>query len=247
MGLKDYAIAFLKLPGTIFSGITTIFFGSHKHDEDGEYLIKGRRVKANNDVEYLYDTNPSFIGFIASVFRSIGNFVADHTTEIAAAFWISLLVGGGVALAVAFWPAALAAIVSFQVAGLSIAAVVGTGFAAQVAAVGGLAAVAASALTYVAATFVNIGIGIRNYFANANDNDTSSYYDSEEDSEEAAGCCNGSAKKMADLSDTEAGHGANNQQPQPPHQGGFTFAPAGNADQTAAAAAAASDDKAPTL
>ena len=77
---------------------------------------------------------------------------------------LGLHFGGAAALTVAFWPAALAAVTGFTIAGYSIASVVGAGFAAQVAATAGVGAILASAAVYAIATVVNLITAIKNCF-----------------------------------------------------------------------------------
>jgi len=158
MTFKQFAKGFFQLPGTIFSSITGFIFGSNKKDDDGKY-----KLMQDSDAMFIYDQNDapvyeknhSLLGWLSVAGRAVGNFFSDHKTAISTAFWTSLVLGGAAALTVALWPAALAAVATFSIGGLSIAGIVGTGFAAQVAAVGGVAAVAASFLSYTGAAVVN--------------------------------------------------------------------------------------------
>lgn len=105
------------------------------------------------------------LDLVAKIGRSMTYFLSNHHKAIASAFWISALVGGAAALTVAFWPAALATLTSLSILGYSIASLVGTGFAAQVAAIGGVAAVVASATVYSVAAIANFASFIKGCFS----------------------------------------------------------------------------------
>lgn len=159
---KDVATGAFYLPARVFSGMTNLLLGSTSYDKYGDeehsrglfgFVVDSAKFVAN----LLLDATK----YVA---RGVSNFVADHKKAIAVAFWASLAVAGAVALTVAFWPAALAAVVNFTVAGVSIASLVGSGFVAQVAATAGLAAIATSAAVYVGATIVNAYTTVRDFF-----------------------------------------------------------------------------------
>lgn len=154
MAFKDIAKSAFELPATILSGATSLLFGSYQKNKEGE--IKYTRDENNQRVAL---TNPGLFGYIAMGitygFRAVGNFVSNHKTAIATAFWASLVVAGAAALTLALWPAALAAVAGFSVFGLSIAAVVGTGVVAQVGVAAALAAAATSVAVYAGAAVVN--------------------------------------------------------------------------------------------
>lgn len=156
-------------PAWIFSGLTNLFLGSFKK-EQGRYVT---------DEDGKYETNPGLFALTVDaikwggsfildaskyVARTIADFISNHQQAIAIAFWASLAVAAAAALTVAFWPAALAAVTGFSIYGVSIATVVGTGFAAQVAATAGLAAIATSATVYISAAVVNAISDIVGFF-----------------------------------------------------------------------------------
>lgn len=159
MEFKGFLKSFFMLPADILSGLTKLLLGSDNLDERGDPKF---------DKQGSIIRNPGVFGYIAQGFlyltKGIGNFVSHHKTAIATAFWASLAVGGAAALTVAFWPVALAAVVGFSVAGFSIAALVGTGFVAQVSAVAALAAATTSVAVYAAATVINAISGLHHWF-----------------------------------------------------------------------------------
>lgn len=172
MTLKDFASKAFHFPATLFSGLTSLLFGSYQKHSNGT-------IKLGYDEKPL--TNPGLFGYLAMAFtyvtRAIANFVSNHQTAIATAFWASLVVAGAAALTVFLWPAALAAVVGFSIGGVSIAALVGTGLVAQVGAVAGLAAAATSALVYAGASVVNGFNAVRGWIASrrSTNEDSSSY------------------------------------------------------------------------
>jgi hypothetical protein len=152
MKFKEIMSAFFRLPARVLGGIVGLLLGDYARKRDGS----------------ITDTKP-FLGLLGVVLESakfildlgratgrmITNLIKNHQQAIASAFWVSLLVGGAAALTVALWPAALAAVTSFSIAGYSIASVVGTGFAAQVGAIAGIGAVLSSAAVYSVAAVAN--------------------------------------------------------------------------------------------
>ncbi|BCA97046.1 hypothetical protein TUM19329_34070 [Legionella antarctica] len=156
MTFRDFVTKAALLPATVFSGLTNLVLGSYQRKEDGSIITK-RTVDGTTEV-----TNRGLLGTVLDgvkyVGRAVSNFVHNHKTAIAIAFWASLLLAGGAALTVFLWPAALAAVTTFTIAGLSIAAVVGTSTIAQIGAVAALTAVATSLAVYAASTVVN-GLG----------------------------------------------------------------------------------------
>lgn len=164
MTFKEFAYNTFVFPATVFSWLTSSVLGSNPKNDKNEYIVDAKTKEA---VKYN-----GLFGWVADVFkavaRSIANFISNHKDAIAIAFWSSLVVGGAAALTVALWPAALTAAATFTIYGFSVAGIVGTGFAAQVAAIGGLAAVATSAATYAAAAVVNTITGIANFFSGRN-------------------------------------------------------------------------------
>jgi hypothetical protein len=150
MTFKDFAKGALLLPATVFNGILDLLLGSYQRDEDGKIKLD----RSNKEL-----TNRGLLGaildLVKDIARGVSNFLHNHEDAIATAFWVSAALAGAAALTVFLWPAALAAVTTFTVAGYSIAGVVGTGFAAQVGAVAALTAVASSAAVYTVATIAN--------------------------------------------------------------------------------------------
>ncbi|HAU1605860.1 TPA: hypothetical protein JBJ19_13635 [Legionella pneumophila] len=161
MTLKQFATGVFYLPAAVFSGLTNLFLGSYAKDKRGNYI---------QDEDGNYVRNRGLIGLTLDAVKylgtSVANFISNHQKAISVAFWSSLVVAGVAALTVAFWPAALAAVVNFSVFGVSIASVVGTGYAAQVAATAGVAAALTTAGVYVGATVVNAFNALRECISN---------------------------------------------------------------------------------
>lgn len=111
---------------------------------------------------------PGLFGFLGAVLTKVGQaittFVKNNRVAISAILWTSLIVGVAVALTVAFWPAALAALAGLSIGGLSIAAIVGASYVAQVLAVGSAAAVLAGVAASALAVVGNVGMWIKNHF-----------------------------------------------------------------------------------
>ncbi|HAT1659780.1 TPA: hypothetical protein RG395_002420 [Legionella pneumophila] len=161
MTLKQFATGVFYLPAAVFSGLTNLFLGSYAKDKRGNYI---------QDEDGNYVRNRGLIGLTLDAVKylgtSVANFISNHQKAISVAFWSSLVVAGVAALTVAFWPAALAAVVNFSVFGVSIASVVGAGYAAQVAATAGVAAALTSVGVYVGATVVNAFNALRECISN---------------------------------------------------------------------------------
>jgi hypothetical protein len=130
-------------------------------------LIIGDRVRRKDGTIDEGKTSPSLFGLILDIGRGILNFgkaigkgitgfLRNQEGAIATAFWMSLLLGGAAALTVAYWPAALNFVVNFNIAGYSIASLVGADFVAQVAATAGVTVLATSALVYATALVAGI-------------------------------------------------------------------------------------------
>lgn len=150
MTVKEFFTGFFYLPARAFSGLTNLFLGSYKRDEEGN-IKKASTAESN--------TNPGILGYILNavmyVARAASNFIYNHQTAISAAFWASSILAGAAALTVFLWPAALTAIVTFPVFGLTIAGVVGAEVAAQIGAIAALTFAATSVATYAIAGVVN--------------------------------------------------------------------------------------------
>ncbi|HAT2087924.1 TPA: lpg2884 family Dot/Icm T4SS effector [Legionella pneumophila] len=161
MTLKQFATGVFYLPAAVFSGLTNLFLGSYAKDKRGNYI---------QDEDGNYVRNRGLIGLTLDAVKylgtSVANFISSHQKAISVAFWSSLVVAGAAALTVAFWPAALAAVVNFSVFGVSIASVVGAGYAAQVAATAGVAAALTSTGVYLGATVVNAFNALRECISN---------------------------------------------------------------------------------
>lgn len=152
MTLKEFMYSIFRLPAAIFNGIATLTFGGYALEKDGSYnknkQIRGLLGIILDGAKYLLDLGKT-------VGRAISSFLKSHEQAIASAFWISLLIGGGAALMVAFWPAALVFVTNLSIAGYSIASLVGSGFTAQVAATAAIGTVLASTAVYTVAAVAN--------------------------------------------------------------------------------------------
>lgn len=129
-----------RLPAQIFNSIVELIFGSKKENKT-----------VSGIAGLILDGCKAVLDFVKAIGTTITGFFMNNEKTIARAFWASLLVAGAAALTVGLWPAALAAVASFSVAGYSIASLVGTGFAAQVAATAAVAATLTSASVYTLA------------------------------------------------------------------------------------------------
>ncbi|CAM2744777.1 hypothetical protein [Legionella worsleiensis] len=162
MTFKDFVKGVAYAPAWILSGIFKLILGYTYLDKDGQEK-KGTGlfsiVTAGLDI-----LAQGVIAAVDYVARGFSGLIANHAKAISVAFWTSLAVAGLAVLSVAFWPAALAAVVNFTVAGVSIASLVGAGYVPQLLAVGGLAYLATSASVYVVAAVVNTINGIRDFF-----------------------------------------------------------------------------------
>lgn len=152
MTFKDFMIKVAYLPGTAFSGLVNLLLGSTKRNEAGKV------VAVNRGLFGLVLDGAKFVG------SAIADFISNHKKAIATAFWASLAVAGAAALTVFLWPAALAAVTTFSIYGLSIAGVVGANTLLQIGAVSALAFAATSVATYLTAAAVNAISAIANCF-----------------------------------------------------------------------------------
>jgi hypothetical protein len=175
MTFKELATGAFYLPARIFSGITGLLLGEDYVNSKGKKAVFNGLFGVTVDaVKFVLNVLLGAVQYIANsllnaakyLVRGISNFIGNHQKAIAVAFWSSLVVAGAAALTVALWPAALAAVTGFTIGGISIASLVGTGFAAQVAATGGVAAIATSAVVFTGAAIVNTLTGIRDFFVN---------------------------------------------------------------------------------
>ncbi len=144
MTFKDFMAGVFRLPARVLGGLVALVLGANVLNRSVSGLL-GLLINGANAV----------LNGVKTIGRGITGLIMGHQKAIASAFWMSLLVGGAAALTVAFWPAALAAVVNFSVAGYSIASVVGTNFAAQVGATAGVGAVLTSGAVYSVASVAN--------------------------------------------------------------------------------------------
>ncbi|PWY56572.1 hypothetical protein DGG96_05460 [Legionella qingyii] len=152
MTFKEFIQGVGYLPANAFTGLVKLVLGStekveHVNEQSGK-------------VEFVEDkVNPGLLGLavdgIKFVGRSIADFLSEHKKAIATAAWLSLVTAGAVALTLFLWPAALTAVASFSIYGVSIAGIAGANALAQIGLASVLAAAAVSAVTYVGAGFGN--------------------------------------------------------------------------------------------
>lgn len=162
MTFKEFMSATFRLPARVFGGIVALVLGDYGRKRDGSINEKKSFLGL---LGLVLEGAKLILDFGKAIGRTLTNFIKNHQQAIASAFWMSLLIGGAAALTVAFWPAALAAVTSFSIAGYSIASVVGTGFAAQVGATAGVAAVLSSAAVYSVAAVVNFFSFVKGCFS----------------------------------------------------------------------------------
>ncbi|KTC80756.1 transmembrane protein [Legionella cherrii] len=140
--IENFFSGLAYAPATAFTGITSFLLGSTGKDKQGEDVI-----------------NRGLIGFIAdgikNTTRAIGDFLVAHKKAIAVAAWASLAVAGAAALTLFLWPAALTAVASFSIYGISIAGIAGANALAQIGVASALAFAATSTLAYVSAALGN--------------------------------------------------------------------------------------------
>lgn len=140
--IENFFSGLAYAPATAFTGITSFLLGSTGKDQQGKDVI-----------------NRGLIGFIADgikdTTRAIGDFLVAHKKAIAVAAWASLAVAGAAALTLFLWPAALTAVASFSIYGISIAGIAGANALAQIGVASALAFAATSTLAYVGAALGN--------------------------------------------------------------------------------------------
>lgn len=150
--VKKTALGIAAFPATAVSWVADKFFGTDRVD-----LVTDRNGYTSREENKKH----GLVTWMATAFSS---FISRHKTAIAAAFWISLALTTAAVLTAFFWPAALAAVVSFSVAGFSIAGIVGTGLGAQLGVIAGLAAVGSVALSVVGVHIAAILTSVYNFF-----------------------------------------------------------------------------------
>ncbi|WP_454781402.1 hypothetical protein [Legionella sp. WA2022007384] len=138
MTFKEFMKAVAYLPANAFTGSVKLVLGYT--DEDGEEH-RGLLGLATDGIK--------FVG------RSISDFLSEHKKAITTAAWLTLATAGAVALTLFLWPAALTAVASFSVYGLSIAGIAGANTLAQIGLASALAGAAVSAATYIGAAAGN--------------------------------------------------------------------------------------------
>ncbi|MCW8397192.1 hypothetical protein OQJ26_00090 [Legionella sp. PATHC038] len=141
-------------PATAFNFITNLILGSTETDKD-----TGQSVKKPGLIGLLADGIKSLVGLLAdglkTVTRAAADFLVAHKKAIAVAAWTSLAVAGAAALTLFLWPAALTAVASFSVYGISIAGIAGANALAQIGVASALSFAATSTLAYVGAAAGN--------------------------------------------------------------------------------------------
>ncbi|CAM2874043.1 transmembrane protein [Legionella steigerwaltii] len=147
--LSNFGKAVAYLPANALTGLSSLLLGSTVTKSDGSpKIVKGQVL-----------VTPGLLGYLAEGIKAVGrsatDFLKAHKTAITVAAWASLAVAGGLALTLALWPAALATVAGFTIAGLSIAAIAGPSAIAQIGLAAGLAAAATSVATYVGAAVGN--------------------------------------------------------------------------------------------
>lgn len=151
--------------------------------------------------------------------RAISAFLSDHKKAISYAFWGSVLVGGGLALALYAFPAVLTAVASYSILGWSIAAL-STNPLVQIGIASGLAAAATSVLTCAAAVVINTITAIKDCCCPEPE--------SEPKNSQPEGA--GSASHLSQLSKNDASIPASQQADEPPTHTGSIHQPAPNVD-----------------
>ncbi|MCW8470293.1 hypothetical protein OQJ19_06440 [Fluoribacter gormanii] len=151
MTFKDFMKGVAYLPANAFTGLVKLTLGStEKVDryDDQDQLI-GQETVVKPGLLGLAVDGIKFVG------RSISDFLYEHRKAIATAAWLSLAAAGAVALTLFLWPAALTAVASFSIYGLSIAGIAGANALAQIGLASLLTFTAVSAVTYVGAGIGN--------------------------------------------------------------------------------------------
>lgn len=166
MTFKEFMGAVGRFPGTAVEWIFSLILGRPEEKNAQGVVVTGK-------ITGLLDLGVDLFQWVATalaelaraIVQSVTVFIGNHKKAIAVAGWTSLAVAGIAALVVGLWPAALVAVAGLSISGVSIASLVGTGFAAQVAAVAGVGAVLASAAVYTVATVSNIVGWLKGCFA----------------------------------------------------------------------------------
>lgn len=153
MTLKGFVVGFLEMPAKALGLITGLFLGANEYNKKDGSVDEKRSFPGILGLTVLIATG--ILNGIKALGRGITGLVANHQRAIATAFWMSLLAAGAAALTLALWPAALAAVANFTIAGLSIASVFGANAAVQIGAAAGISALLASTVTYTIAGIAN--------------------------------------------------------------------------------------------
>ena len=146
---KKFAIGFAELPAEILGGLTRFLFGYTTSDK------KGKKVIEHNGLL------PLILNGIKAITKGLANLITNHRTAITIAFWTSLILASTVAL-ILLWPAALTAVASFAIGGISILSLVGASTAMQIGFAAGATFIGTSLLTYLIAGLVNGLVALKN-------------------------------------------------------------------------------------
>lgn len=164
MTFKDFMVGTFRLPARVLSAMTTLVFGGSAFKRDGSV---DEKRSFPGLLGLVLNGAGAILNLVKGVGRGLTGLIRGHQQAIASAFWMSLLVGGAAALTVALWPAALAAVANFSIAGYSIASVFGANFAVQVGVTAALGAALASAAVYSVAAVANFASFIKSCFTKA--------------------------------------------------------------------------------
>jgi hypothetical protein len=190
MKFSDVVTWIFYLPAKIFSGMTNLLLGSTSIDKYGdEEHSRGLFGFAVDAVRFVTNLLFDATKYLA---RGFAGLLGKQMLPITVALWTALAVG----LTVAFWPAALAAIANFTIAGVSIASLVGTNVILQGLTATGLAALVTGTATFIGATVVNVFNAVKNFFSGSKPQANPDEPASEEDAPDA----NTSAAALAALS-----------------------------------------------
>lgn len=152
MTFKGFVVGFLELPAKVLGIITGLFLGSNEYNKDGSV---NEKRSFPGLLGFVIAVAAGILSGVRAIGRGITGLIDNHQRAIATAFWMSLLAAGAAALTLALWPAALAAVANFTIAGFSIASVFGASAAVQIGAAAGISVLLASTVTYTIASIVN--------------------------------------------------------------------------------------------
>lgn len=161
-----------RFPGKAAKFTAALLFGGHLTEPKKVNVYSEVMNDDSNDFAVAkIEKKEPFVGIFPFILNKLNEgmnglsgLVKKHQKAISIAFWVSLAAAIAITALVVLWPVALAAIVNFTILGVSIASVVGAGFFAQVGAVAGLTALAASVAVYTAASITNFVKGVKKFF-----------------------------------------------------------------------------------